>query len=342
MNQHTRVAHTGSWERARTLAAAADFLARVLPSSNRHSIVRVPTGIYAVSKRPAGRRRITGRRLRRSPAPADCAARCTQTRGLRGTGLGQDAPSPVWGGPPARMLWSYELRSAPALPAPDFLPPGSSLSLTPSCCSIFVTALGPAHAGQTPGGAAEQRRPAVHARARPGYASPLDRTAPPRAGPAQIYLGSGMPSSGVSIAAAGTAAESRKSTSATPSGRRAAPCAVRETRMTGNILVTANPARSHPWRLHRHRNARSCIPAVRAFPQDAEVSASGPLEGKGEGGGAWMCGFGERGAGVRPRRADALARGCAATYASRCGCWQLRGISSTQPRRGRAARSRAA
>jgi hypothetical protein len=122
------------------------------------------------------------------------------------------------------------------LPAPDFLPPGSSLSLTPSCCSIFVTALGPAHASQTPGGAAEKRRTTVQARARPVCASPLDCTAPPRAGPAQRYLGSGMPSSGVSIAAAGTAAESRKSTSTTPSGHRAAPCAVRELRMTGNIL----------------------------------------------------------------------------------------------------------
>jgi hypothetical protein len=336
VNQHTRVAHTGSWERARTLAVAADFLARVLPSSNRNSIVRVPAGIYAVSKRPAGRSRVTGRRLRRSPATAGCAARCTQTRGFRGTGLGQDAPSPVWGGPPARMLWSYELRSAPALPAPDFLPPGSSLSLTPSCCSIFVTALGPAHAGQTPGGAAEQRRPAVQARARTVYASPLDQTAPPRAGPVQRYLGSGMPSRGVSIAAAGTAAESRKSTSATPSGCRAAPCAVREARMAGNMLVTANPARSHPWRLHRHHRMHE-LPGA----QDAEVQRAGG-EGKGEGGGAWMCGCGERGAGVRPRRADALARGCAATYASRCGCWQPRGISSTQPRRGRAARSRAA
>jgi hypothetical protein len=49
-------------------AAAADFLARVLPSSNRHSIVRVPAGIHAVSKRPAGRRRVTGRLLRSFPA----------------------------------------------------------------------------------------------------------------------------------------------------------------------------------------------------------------------------------------------------------------------------------
>ena len=57
-----------------------------------------------------------------------------------GGGLSGAGPEPVSGGPFAKILWSYELRANCPLSV-ECLPPGSSLSLTPSLCSNDVTAL---------------------------------------------------------------------------------------------------------------------------------------------------------------------------------------------------------
>lgn len=147
MNQHTRAAHTGSWERARTLVAAADFQARVLPSSNRHSIFRVPAGIYAVSKRPAGRRRVTGRHLRRSPAPGGwCGAVHTNTRLPRqGTGARRTIARLGWTARQNALVVRAEER--PGVARPGFLAPRQLIVADPELLLHLCHGPGPSTRG---------------------------------------------------------------------------------------------------------------------------------------------------------------------------------------------------